>query len=349
MTRVQFVIPGDIGLPTGGYAYDRRVLALLPQAGIAAHHLELPASYPEPTVADLARTTKQIAATARDDLLLIDGLAYGAMPADLIARFDRRIVALVHHPLCLEAGITPARAAELKRLETEALAMARHVVVTSAMTGRTLSADFGVAESRITVAEPGTDRAARARGSGDAILHILAVGSVVPRKAYDVLIEALAPLKTLPWRLDIAGAIDRSPETVKLIERMIEANGFTGRIRLLGPVAEQRLLDLYDRADLFVLSSHYEGYGMVLAEALARGLPIVTTTGGAAADTVPDGAALKAEPGSPRALAWTLGRAIDDANIRKGIADAAWAAAQSLPRWEDTARRIAGVIQEVAR
>lgn len=349
MTRVQFVIPGDIGLPTGGYSYDRRVLALLPHSGIEARHLELPGTYPEPTGADLDETAQRIAATPRDDILLIDGLAFGAMPADLIGRFGRRIVALVHHPLCLEAGLAPERAAALKRLETEALAMARHVVVTSAFTARTLAADFGVTPDRLTVAEPGTDRAQRARGSGDTTLHILAVGSVVPRKAYDVLIAALVPLKTLPWRLDIAGALDRSAPTVQQIEQMIAANGFAGRIRLLGPVDDHRLADLYDRADLFVLASHYEGYGMVLTEALARGLPIVTTTGGAAADTVPDGAALKVEPGSPRALAWTLGRAIDDRKIRLGLADAAWQAAQHLPRWEDTAARIAAAIKEVAR
>jgi glycosyltransferase involved in cell wall biosynthesis len=347
MTRAQFVIPGDIRLPTGGYAYDRRVLALLPQSGIEVSHLELPGSYPAPAQADLHETLRRIAATPRDDILLIDGLAYGAMPADLVDRLDRRIVALVHHPLCLEAGIGEAMAAQLKRTETEALARARHVVVTSATTAATLTTDFGVTASRITVAEPGTDRAARAKGSGDAVLHILAVGSVVPRKAYDVLIDALVPLKTLKWRLDIAGAIDRSPDTVRQIEQMIEANGFRDRIRLLGPVDEARLATLYDLADLFVLASHYEGYGMVLAEALARGLPIVTTTGGAAADTVPDGAALKVEPASPRALAWTLGRAIDDAKIRQALSDAAWEAAHRLPRWEDTAARVAAVIQEV--
>ncbi len=349
MTRLHFVIPGDIDLPTGGYAYDRRVLALLPACGVDARHLVLPDTYPAPTEADLAETFTRIAATAPDDILLIDGLAYGAIPAALIHRFERKIVALVHHPLCLEAGIGAARAAELKRLETEALSLARHVIVTSPLTGRTLTADFSVPATRITVAEPGTDPAGRAQGSGDKKLQLLAVGSLVPRKGYDVLIDALVPLKTLHWRLDIAGAVDRSPGTVRQIESMIAANGLGDRIRLLGPVSETDLAKLYDRADLFVLASHYEGYGMVLAEALARGLPIVCTTGGASADTVPDGAALKVEPGSPRALAWTLGRAIEDKKIRQGLADNAWAAAQGLPRWQDTARRIAVAIKEVAR
>ena len=116
----------------------------------------------------------------------------------------------------------------------------------------------------------------------------------------------------------------------------------------MGAVDEGRLADLYARADLFVTASLYEGYGMVLSEALARGLPIVTTTGGAAAETVPDRAALKVPPGDVSALATALGRAIGDATLRKQLADASWAAGQKLPRWEETARIVAGVIRSVA-
>lgn len=345
MPEVAFAIPGDITVPSGGYAYDRRVLALLPGLGIAVRHLELPGSFPAPGQDDLARTKQLLEAAREGSVLLIDGLAYGAMPADLVASLKHPIAALVHHPLCLEAGLTPQRAAELKRLETAALAFARGVIVTSPTTARTLTADFAVPADRITVAEPGTDAAPRAKGSGSATLRLLAVGSVVPRKGYDVLIEALAPLRHLPWRLDIAGALDRHSAAALALSRQIEANGFEDRITLHGAVPDAMLADLYDRADLFVMSSHYEGFGMVLTEALARGLPIVTTAAGAAVETVPDGAALKVEPGQPRALAWTLGRAIEDKRMRQGLADAAWAAAASLPRWEDTARRIAAVIE----
>ncbi len=350
MTRAAFVIPGDLDLPTGGYAYDRRVLAQLQAFDIVASHVALPGTFPSPMPADFETTRRMIAATARDDVLLIDGLAYGAMPAELVASFDRRIVALVHHPLCLEAGTPPARAAELKQLETAALALARHTIVTSPTTARTLVADFGVPADRITVAEPGTDAAPRAQGSDGRPMRILAVGSIVPRKGYELLVEAMVPLKALPWRLDIAGAIDRSPETVAAVRAQIAAKGFQDRISLLGPVDDAKLSELYDGADIFVLASHYEGFGMVLTEALARGLAIVCTTGGAAAETLPDDAALKVEPGSVRALAWCIGRVLEqETGLRKRLSDAAWAAAQSLPRWEDTARRIAGVIKEVAR
>ena len=350
MTRAAFVIPGDLGLPTGGYTYDRRVLALLGVLGVEATHVALPGTYPAPGTADLETTARLVASTRPSDILLIDGLAYGAMPADLVRGFDRRIVALVHHPLCLEAGITPQRAAELKQLETDALALASHVIATSATTARTLAQDFGVAATRITVAEPGTDPAPRAKGSGGKPLRLLAVGSIVPRKAYDLLVDALVPLKALPWTLDIAGATDRSPHTVRTLASQIEAAGFSDRINVLGPVDDARLQQLYDGADVFVLASHYEGYGMVLTEALARGLAIVCTTGGAAAETLPDDAALKVEAGSVRALAWTIGRALEDeTGLRQRVSDAAWAAATSLKRWDDTARTIAAVLKEIAK
>ena len=348
MPYAVFVIPGDIDMPTGGYAYDRRVLALLPQFGVAVDHLQLPGSYPSPSAADLAETQVRLAPAAGKSVLLIDGLAYGAMPARVIHQISKPIVALVHHPLCLEAGLSEARQAELRRLETEAMQLAARVVVTSTATSRILTADFGVPAGCITVAEPGTDAAPRAAGSGDSTAHLLAVGSVIPRKGYDILIDALAALKALSWRLDIAGGLDMSPQTTAALRRQIAAHGLAERVNLLGAVDEARLARLYDRADLFVMASHYEGFGMVLTEALARGLPIVCTASGAATETMPDDAALKCQAGDVRALMWVLGRTIEDTGLRKRYADAAWIAAQSLQRWPDTARRIADVIKEVS-
>jgi glycosyltransferase involved in cell wall biosynthesis len=348
MTSAVFAIPGDIGLPTGGYEYDRRVLALLPQTGVAVRHLELPGSFPDPGAADLEKTGRLLAAVARGDVIMIDGLAYGAMPADVIARARAPIVALVHHPLCLEAGLAEALQNVLRALETAALALARRVVVTSRATARTLVADFAVAGDKITVAEPGTDAAARAEGSAAGPLQLLSVGAIVPRKAYDVLVRALAPLRDLDWRLTIAGPTDRSPQALAAVRAAIGETGLGDRITLTGPVDRERLASLYASTDVFLMASLYEGYGMVLAEAMARGLPIVCTTGGAAAETVPDDAAIKVPPGDAHALTLAVQRILHDTDLRRRMADASWAAGQRLPRWEETARSIAGVIKEVA-
>src|SRR4029079_16354399 len=128
MTPAAFAIPGDLDLPTGGYMYDRRVLALLPQMGVRARHLQLTGSFSDPSGADLKESARLLAAVAPGDVLVIDALAYGAMPAEVIARARAPIVALVHHPLCLEAGLSEARQEALRALETAALALARRVV-----------------------------------------------------------------------------------------------------------------------------------------------------------------------------------------------------------------------------
>jgi glycosyltransferase involved in cell wall biosynthesis len=221
------------------------------------------------------------------------------------------------------------------------------VIVTSPLTARTLATDFAVPSNRITVAEPGTDRAQRAPGSGSPP-HIVAVGSIVPRKAYDVLVRALGNLKDRNWRLTIAGPPDRSPAALGALRNAVRETGLGDRVALTGPLPSSDLDSLYAGADLFVLPSLYEGYGMVLAEAMARGLPIVCTTGGAAAETVPDEAALKVSPGEESALTEALDRVLGDAQLRKRMSEASWAAGQKLPSWNDTARIIAGVIKELA-
>ena len=344
MSAIAFAIPGDIDLPTGGYAYDRRVLAEWREMGIEATHLVLPGSFPFPTETDLSQTGRAILSRPWDDTLLIDGLAYGAFPEGIAAGLAGRVVALVHHPLGLETGLEPEAAKTLLARERAALRYARAVVTPSPAMMRLLIADFGVDAARITVAPPGVDPAPRARGGpSDGPLQLLAVGSIVPRKGYHVLIEALATLRDRNWHLTIIGANDRAPQTTRDVTGQIAAAGFSDRITLAGAVDDASLAAAYDRADLFVMPSLFEGYGMVLTEALARGLPIVCTTGGAAAETAPDAAALKVAPGEPVALAKALASLIDAPQRRLAMADAAWATASSLPRWRDTAAIVAGV------
>jgi glycosyltransferase involved in cell wall biosynthesis len=248
----------------------------------------------------------------------------------------------------LEAGLSEGRQEQLRALETAALALANRVIVTSAATARTLHADFGIASEKTTVAEPGTDPAQRARPSNGSP-RLLSVGSVVPRKAYDILVRALAPLRDRDWHLAIAGATDRSSEALAALHAAIRETGLQDRVTVAGAVDQERLADMYASADVFVLPSLYEGYGMVLAEAMARGLPIVCTTGGAAAQTAPDTAAIKVPPGNQDALTGAIRRLLDEPGLRRSLADASWDAGQRLPRWEDTARIIAGVIEELAR
>ncbi len=343
MAEALFAIPGDLRSPTGGYAYDRRVMELLPDFGVSVRHLPLPASFPNPTPSDVKETQRLLAAPRQGASLVVDGLAYGAFPPALIDGLEGRIIALVHHPLFLETGLPHARKVELKSNEAGALKRANHVVVTSRATARILIEHMSLDRERVTVAEPGTDPAGRATGTG-APLHILAVGAVLPRKGYDLLVEALAGLTDIDWRLTIAGALDRHPHAVETLRAAIVAHKLEQRVKLAGKVVPATLDRLYESADLFVSASLFEGYGMVLAEAMARGLPIVTATGGAAGDTAGQAAALHVEAGNVKELASALRRALTDKKLRDNLADAAWDAGRTLPTWHETARRVAAVI-----
>lgn len=345
--RLAFAIPGDLSTPTGGYVYDKRVMALLPAHGVAPRVLALPGSFPCPTDADLATTRAALEAVGADEVILADGLAWGAFPPALAGAIRAPVVALCHHPLGLEAGLPPDRARALIDNERAMLARSAHVIVTSNSTRATLIEQFGVAPQAVTVAEPGVDRAPPARGSGSQTVQILAVGSIVPRKGYDVLVEALRDLKDLDWRLSVAGALDRAPDAVEALRAQIAETGLAGRIALAGAASDAQLAALYDGSDLFVSASRYEGYGMVLAEAMVRGLPIVSTTGGAAADTVPDGAAIKIAPDDPGALAKALRDAITDARLRARLGAAALEASRHLPTWDSAADAIAAVVRSV--
>jgi glycosyltransferase involved in cell wall biosynthesis len=179
-------------------------------------------------------------------------------------------------------------------------------------------------------------------------LRLLAVGAVIERKGYPLLIDALAALVDIRWRLEIVGSLDRDPATVADVRARLAATALAERVRLRGEVPEDELAAAYDGADLFVSASLYEGYGMALAEAMAWGLPIVTTAEGAAGETVPDGAALKVRGGDRIALANALRRVLTDAALRGRLADKSYAAGQALPSWADAARRLAAVLRRAA-
>jgi glycosyltransferase involved in cell wall biosynthesis len=347
--RVAFAVPGDLATPTGGYAYDRRMIAELAQLGWKIDIINLQGGYPLPSSDMRAAALASLAAVPKGQPIAIDGLAFGVLP-EVAAQLRPRnpLIAVIHHPLALETGLPPAEATALHLSEQAALAAANRIVTTSVTTARGLIADYAVPANRITVALPGTDRVAWARGSRDGIVRLLAIGSLVPRKGYDVLIAALAELGDLPWHLTIAGDRTRDPETATRLDAEIRRCKLDGRITVLGAVPAESIAGLYRAADLFVLASRFEGYGMVYAEALAHGLPVVGTTAGAIPETVPVGAGVLVAPNDATALAIALRRLIESSDERSRLAKAARAAAERLPSWQDSAKLFSRALEAVA-
>jgi glycosyltransferase involved in cell wall biosynthesis len=281
MKQVVFAVPGDLATATGGYVYDRRIISELPKHGWQVDVLDIGAGFPRASVAERATAHLQLAAVSVGRVLVIDGLAFGAMPATAEALHrSHRLVALVHHPLALETGLQEREASEFKASERLALSFAHRVVTTSATTARLLVHTFAVPEPRISVVVPGNDRVAVPRGPTGKIVNLLAVGSIVPRKGYDLLIAALGHIPDLPWRLVIAGE-PRDPAAAKALEAEIALQHLGDRVTLVGVVSPERLSELYATSDLFVLPSRFEGYGMAYTEAIAHGVPVIGTTAGA--------------------------------------------------------------------
>lgn len=344
-----FAIPGDPDLPTGGYAYDRRLAADLRARGLRVDLLRLPDGFPVPDDAARAQAAARLAALPAGETVMIDGLALGVLPEAAAAVADRgRLIALVHHPLALETGTSPERAAALQRSERAALAAAAGVVVTSPATADILVRDYAVPVARLVVAAPGTDPAPPARGSapGEPV-RLLAVGTLVARKGHGDLLAALARLDgALPdWRLDIVGSDSLDPGHAATLRETVERLGLGGRVRLAGAVGADALAGFYDAADLFVLASHYEGYGMAYAEAIAHGLPVVGTTGGAVADAV-RAAAVLVPPGDVDALAAALRPLVADPAERARRAALSRAASATLPTWSDAADAVQRLIED---
>jgi glycosyltransferase involved in cell wall biosynthesis len=338
-------IPGDLEAPTGGYAYARRVIAELRALGRDVQVAALGDDFPSPAEPvrreALARLTALAASSAT---LVVDGLALGVLP-ELAGLARGRYIALVHHPLALETGLDAAAAARLRASERTALTGAAHVITTSATTARLIASDYGVAAARISVVRPGTDRAPFSTGSGG-VPALLSVGSLVPRKGHDVVIAAIRHLGDIPCRLTIAGDCRRDAATASAIAEQISHMGLGDRVSLAGTVAPAELERLYAGADLFVLASRHEGYGMACVEAIAHGLPVIATAAGAIPEAVGDAGVL-VKPDDCAGLAAALRPLLVDAGAREALAARARAAAAHLPRWGDAGRAFAGVVESV--
>jgi glycosyltransferase involved in cell wall biosynthesis len=343
MTDIIFAVPGDLQSASGGYAYARKLLAGFPQQGLQVRLCALPDGFPHPDADDVAHTI-HLLKQDHDALWLIDGLALGAFPLEIRQALPQSLIALIHHPLALEDGLEAKRRDALKESERAALACCRHVIVTSQATRRELISSYGVDPQRLIVAEPGTEPAPLAQGTKTPFM-LLAVGSITPRKAFPLLVEALAELKDRNWLLTIVGDTQRDPEEMQKLLSVIRHYDMQDRVVLTGPLSSEGLSRIYHRADLVVSPSLYEGYGMALAEAMAHGLPLVLSTGGAAGETVPDQAGIKVPPGDVQMLRTALRLMMEDRVILEQHARASRSYGEKLPRWEETVSCVMQVLK----
>ncbi|HEY8377501.1 MAG TPA: glycosyltransferase family 4 protein [Nannocystis sp.] len=366
---MHFLVPGSLDRLTGGTIYDKRVVAELRRLGhdVIVHELE--GRFPWPDGAAHASSASALEAVGPGDALVLDGLALAAVdPASELPPGVPRIL-LVHMPLAEERGLPYSVRVRLYAAEDAWLRRADRVLCTSPVVAAEL-ARRGAPEWRIGVVEPGVDAAGSgaaadggrrmdagreadgservAEGAEESPVRLLSVGAVTRVKAHVVLVRALARLSHLPWTLEIVGSRAFEPATGAALRAEIDRRGLAGRVVLAGELPHEAVCEAYRRADVFVLPSLFESYGMALAEAAAHGLPLVASEVGGIPATPAGRAARLVPPGDDVALARVLEPLILDPGERARLAAAATAAAAELGSWADVGEAFAREIH-VAR
>ncbi len=337
--RLVLILPGSIDQLTGGYLFARNIVERLRARRQSVEVIELAGTFPEPDRTAIAAADAALVALPDDTTAIIDGLSLAAFAPCLAREAKRlRLVAWVHHPLAEETGLSAVQAAHFAAMEADLLPLMRGVICPSPATEASVAA-YGVTRARIAVAPPGTAKPMRVirREKTSGPLRLLCVATVTPRKGHVLLIEALASLTHADWQLDCIGSLDRDPVCGAQLRDAIATHGLGNRVTLAGERAPGELGAAYDSADLFVLPSYHEGYGMAFTEALAHGVPIIATRAGAIPDTVPAKAAILVPPGDIGALRDALSVLLDDRDRLAQLARGAAEAGAALPDWDQAA------------
>jgi glycosyltransferase involved in cell wall biosynthesis len=339
----------DPARPSGGNAYDRHVCRALAEIGWPVHVHAVPGSWPQPDAAAYAALAGVVQRIPDGALALLDGLVASTAAEVLVPHAKRlRLVALVHMPLGQDTADSEART-----LEGALLSAAASVVTTSAWSRRTLLELYSLPGDRVHIAEPGVDAAPLSPGTttGGALL---CVAAVIPDKGHDVLLDALATITDLSWDCLCVGSVARDPAFAESLRRRVLDGELADRVRFAGPLIGADLDRSYASADLLVLPSRAETYGMVVTEALARGLPVVAADVGGVAEALGHGAGgiqpgLLVPPDDPAALAAGLRAWLGDGDVRLAWRGAARERRASLSGWSTTTSVLAGVLAEAAR
>ncbi len=355
MRTVHAVLPGGIddpARPSGGNVYDRQVCHGLAECGWTVREHQVAGTWPDPGAAALAALTEALAAIPDGAVVLLDGLVASAA-AEALATHARRLrmVMLIHMPLGHRPP--PGHAETTRAREGQVLTMASAIVTTSAWTRDRLADLYGVAADRVHVAWPGVTPAPVAPGTatGGALV---CVAAVTFDKGHDLLIDALARIAEMPWACTCVGSLDRDPAFAAALRDRVQGHGLGGRIAFAGTRAGAALDGAYAAADLIVLASRAETYGMVVTEALARGLPVIATGVGGVAEALGHGAdgtrpGCLVAPEDADALAGAVRSWLSDPDLRAGWRRSAGERRAALAPWPQTARVVAEVLDGVAR
>jgi glycosyltransferase involved in cell wall biosynthesis len=264
------------------------------------------------------------------------------------------VLATLHHPITVDRELDLAHATNAWRrftlrrwygflgMQARVVAKIPRVLTVSESSKRDIVARMGVDPGRLHVVPVGMDpdvfapRPAVGRVRG----RLMTTASAdVPMKGLAPLLEALAKVRT--EREDAHLVVIGKPKEKSPIPALVERLGLAGKVEFVHGVTTERIVELYAEAEVAVVPSLYEGFSLPAVEAMACGVPVVATTGGALPEVVGENgeSALTVAPGDQSALASALLRALTDADLRARIGAAGRVRALERFTWRRTAER----------
>jgi glycosyltransferase involved in cell wall biosynthesis len=344
---VTFFVPGSFPATTGAIVFDTRLAEELRGLGHVVTIVPIAGTHPMPDAAARTSAAEQWQACQRrtpPDTAIIDGFCLYAFDGLQQSLQAARAIGMVHHPMSEEPQLPQAERDAFLAIEQRIVPKLGRIVVPSEAVRSQLTTALTLPPAAVEVITPGIREAARSTGSGGRRCHLLAIGSLIPRKGHDTVLRALAGLGDLDWTLTICGDAGIEPDHAAALRALAETAGLAGRVVFAGACAPDRLEAIWQAADIFVSGSCFEGYGMAVAEAVRRGLPLAVTNAAAAAEVIPLQGSVIVEPGDHVQLGKALRRLIFSAPLRREMADAAWQAGRAFPTWADQGRRFADLL-----
>lgn len=349
-SKVLFIVPGPLDRRTGGSIYNQHLVRHLKEHDFQVEVVSIPDLPYVPGLAIGILVSPWLwlkTLLLKPDVVIEDLWAHPALILFNLLTAKARLVLIVHTIRCRDQSSAQLIAS---KLEGTALRSARLIIAVSRFVKQEIERLTG-SGIPIVVARPGTAAAigelsknvesslVGSRTANDAAnpLRLLFAGSCVEQKGVEDLIEALALVRDLPLVLDLAGRRDGEPRFNRRLMRLIDELDLSQRVTFHGLVDSQALNRLYASADIFVFPSRYEGYGIVLAEAMRAGLPIVAANNGPVAEIVADNEnALIVPARDSKALAGAIRKLAEDPGMREQFASRSRDLAEHLPSWRYT-------------
>lgn len=332
--NLHFLIPGDIDIFTSCYIYDRRIIEGLKSKGHIVKLHRLPDDFPFPSKGSLQLCNQIIKTIPKSEPIVIDGLAFGAIPSILKVVYGMNpIIGLIHLPLSVDPNYSAYQRTIITGPEKEAFGYASKFIVTSEYTAE-IFANLGIEEKNVNLVIPGLDNFSKKKDYPETPKKLLSIANLCRNKDHNILVSALSALSNKDWILHCYGNLDFDRNYLSEFQALIRRNKLQDKILIHGIISGKELNDVYLDADLFIHPSDFEVYGMALAEALAHGIPVVASTGGGICRTIPAKMAQFFKPGDVYGLQSILEELFENPDLYKRLYTKASTYNEQAQTWE---------------